>query len=293
MNPQHSMKTLLSTPDIIVSEDIDLLAERQQMGTQSMILLFCREGILHIELNNNHYDLFPGDLLFCMPKFLLGNFRHTDDFQCYIFVFTSDSLGDVIYSCLRSEPNWFEKLQCLASHPIVRLSAHRLSICHAYGQLFGLYMNETSPRVKRISGLLAQAAISEMISWIDEAMQERDITLHSADDEVSAHLTELFGQFVSLLEENHTRRYSVSWYANRMNVSAKYLTYLCNTVAGRTPSAFISDIALREIKNRLRNTNDSIKEIAIDMDFSTASSFCKYFRIQTGMSAQEYRRRSR
>lgn len=289
------MKTLLSTPDITISDDLDLLAKNQQMSRKSMLLLFCRAGELQIELNKNHYDLHPDELLFCMPEFLLGNFHHTPDFQCYIFVFTSDSLSEVVYSCLRSEPHWFDKLLCLKQHPIVRLSTHRLALCHSYSQLFGLYMTESAPRVKRISNLLAQAAIFEMISWVDEAWQEQNPPAQTAAndaDNVNAHLTELFGQFVNLLEENHTQRHSVSWYADKMVISSKYLTYLCNVVTGRTPSFFINDIAIREIKNRLRYTNDSIKEIAIDMQFSTASSFCKYFRLHTGMSAQTYRKQS-
>lgn len=75
-----------------------------------------------------------------------------------------------------------------------------------------------------------------------------------------------------------------------MAISAKYLTYICNQVAKKTPSDIINDIAIREIKQRLLATDESIKEIAFSMDFATASSFCKYFRIHTGMSAQTFRK---
>ena len=182
----------------------------------------------------------------------------------------------------------------LKNHPIIPLTGKRAEVCYAYGQLFGLYAQETNVYQKRIHNVLAQALIYEMISWVDEAMQsEPTVSLQLSGADASSHTMQLFGDFVTLLQQNHECRRSVSWYADKMAISAKYLTYICNQVAQRTPSDFINEIAVREIKRRLTNTNDSIKEIAIDMDFSTASSFCKYFRLHTGMSAQAYRKQMR
>ena len=259
-----------------------------------MILLVCRAGQLRIEINQMSYDIKENDLLFCMPDFLLGHYMHTPDFQCYILSFTSESLRDIVYSCLSLEAHWFDKLLYLRNHPIIPLTGKRAEVCNAYGQLFGLYAQETNVYQKRIHNVLAQALIYEMISWVDEAMQsEPTVSLSPSGADASSHTMQLFGDFVTLLQQNHECRRSVSWYADKMAISAKYLTYICNQVAQRTPSDFINEIAVREIKRRLTNTNDSIKEIAIDMDFSTASSFCKYFRLHTGMSAQAYRKQMR
>ena len=265
------MNILLSTPDIVISDDLDFLVQSQRIANDAMLLVFCRAGSLRIELDRRHYELHVNELLFCMPSFLLGNFRHTVDFECYIFAFTSDSLRDVVYSCLRYEPHWFENIACLKRHPIVQLSAHRMSMCYAYGQLFRQYAKESSARARRISGLLAQAAIFEMMSWVEETVQQKNTTPCADNRDVSTHVNELFGQFLQLLEEHRAQRHTVSWYADKMAISAKYLTYVCTTVARQTPSAFINDITIREIKSRLRNTNDSVKEIAIDMQFATAS----------------------
>ena len=283
-----------SSKDIIVSDNLDLLVNNQQVPTDSMILLVCRAGQLRIEINQMSYDIKENDLLFCMPDFLLGHYMHTPDFQCYILSFTSESLKDIVYSCLSLEAHWFDKLLYLRNHPIIPLTGKRAEVCNAYGQLFGLYAQETNVYQKRIHNVLAQALIYEMISWVDEAMQsEPAVSLSPSGADASSHTMQLFGDFVTLLQQNHECRRSVSWYADKMAVSAKYLTYICNVVAKRTPSDFINEIAVREIKWRLTNTNDSIKEIAIDMDFSTASSFCKYFRLHTGMSAQAYRKQMR
>ena len=282
--------------NILISNDLDAMVNNHQMPTASALIIVCTQGRLRVELNQESYEIQQNDLLFCMPDFLLGHYMHTPDFQCRIFSFTSESLSDIAYSCLRLEDNWYNKYKFLAGHPIIHLNERRLQIREAYERLVGLYAQGTMTLYQqRIAEMLAQAIIFEMISWVDESMHEQqsnDIVPVKADS-ANAHTSQLFSQFVHLLESNRTSRHSVSWYADQMAISAKYLTYICNQVAKKTPSDIINEIAIREIKQRLLSTDDSIKEIAFSMDFATASSFCKYFRIHTGISAQAFRKQHR
>lgn len=277
--------------NILISDDLDALVNNNQVPVASALIIVCRQGRLRVELNQDNYEIQQNDLLFCMPDFLLGHYMHTPDFQCQIFSFTSDSLSDIAYSCLRLQDNWYDKYQFLSNHPIIHLNEHRLQLSEAYGQLVELYSQESTTYQKRIADMLAQAIIFEMISWVDESMHEQQEDIVPVNETIAnTHTTQLFSQFVRLLENNRTSRHPVSWYADQMAISAKYLTYICNQVAKKTPSDIINDIAIREIKQRLLATDESIKEIAFSMDFATASSFCKYFRIHTGMSAQAFRK---
>ncbi len=281
--------------DILISDDLDALVNNNQVPAASALIIVCRQGRLRVELNQDSYEIQQNDLLFCMPDFLLGHYMHTPDFQCRIFSFTSDSLSDIAYSCLRLQDNWYDKYKFLSNHPIIHLNERRLQLSEAYGRLVALYAQESTLYQKRIAEMLAQAIIFEMISWVDDSMhqQQQEDTVSVSENKVNRHTTQLFSQFVRLLENNRTSRHSVSWYAGQMAISAKYLTYICNQVAKKTPSDIINEIAIREIKQRLLNTDESIKEIAFSMDFATASSFCKYFRIHTGISAQAYRKQKR
>lgn len=281
--------------NILISDDLDALVNNNQVPVASALIIVCRSGKLRVELNQDSYELQQNDLLFCMPDFLLGHYMHTPDFQCQIFSFTSDSLSDIAYSCLRLQDNWYDKYKFLASHPIIHLNERRLQLSEAYGRLVALYAQDSTPYQNRIADMLAQAIIFEMISWVDESMHEQQDSdiMPVSNDTANSHTTQLFSQFIRILETNRTSRHSVSWYANQMAISAKYLTYICNQVAKKTPSDIINEIAIREIKQRLLSTDESIKEIAFSMDFATASSFCKYFRIHTGVSAQAFRKQNR
>ena len=67
-----------SSKDIIVSDNLDLLVNNQQVPTDSMILLVCRAGQLRIEINQMSYDIKENDLLGAdKRKFAVAKGRET------------------------------------------------------------------------------------------------------------------------------------------------------------------------------------------------------------------------
>lgn len=92
-----------------------------------------------------------------------------------------------------------------------------------------------------------------------------------------------------LLKETQGKERNVSWYAEQMCITAKYLQSICRATIQATPTNIINKVAVAEIKALLSNTNKSIKEIATEMHFSSTSSFCNYFHRMTGMSALSFR----
>ena len=100
---------------------------------------------------------------------------------------------------------------------------------------------------------------------------------------------QLLLKFMRLLNETNGTERNVSWYAEQMCITTKYLQAICRSTANATPTEIINKAAIMEIKSLLTNTNLTIKEIAMQMRFGFASSFCKYFQRMTGMSALSFR----
>jgi AraC-like DNA-binding protein len=99
----------------------------------------------------------------------------------------------------------------------------------------------------------------------------------------------LFSQFIGLLEENFRKERRVSWYAEQLKITPKYLSELVKQVSKRTPNDWIDSYVLLEIRVLLKNSTKSIKEIADDLNFPNQSFFGKYFKEHMGMSPSEYR----
>lgn len=88
------------------------------------------------------------------------------------------------------------------------------------------------------------------------------------------------------LPEHHR---SPSYYAQQLNVSAKYLSDTIRRQTGLSVSHYIEVHVTPIIKNYLDNTDLSVTQIAERMNFSTPTYFARYSRKLLGMSPKEYR----
>ena len=85
----------------------------------------------------------------------------------------------------------------------------------------------------------------------------------------------------------------VRWYGDRLAVTPKYLSVVCNTVTGKSAQVVINDLTVQEIKRLLLQTDMSVKEICVQLDFVSLSFFYKYVKKHLGMTAHQYRSSSR
>ena len=109
-------------------------------------------------------------------------------------------------------------------------------------------------------------------------------------DEVKSYrVRELFNQFMMLLEKDYKISRDVNYYAEKMNISSKYLTNIVNQVTGHTPKTIIDQYVILQLKMHLKRTTQSIKEMAWEFHFADVSFFCRYFKKHTGLTPQQIR----
>jgi len=97
-------------------------------------------------------------------------------------------------------------------------------------------------------------------------------------------------EFVRLVHLHYVRERSVSFYADKLYISPKYLSLLVKEATGRSAAKWIDDFVLMEAKNMLRFSGKNIQQVAYALNFPTQSSFGKYFKHLTGMSPTEYQK---
>ena len=109
-------------------------------------------------------------------------------------------------------------------------------------------------------------------------------------DEVKSYrVRELFNRFMMLLEKDYKISRDVNYYAEKMNISSKYLTNIVNQVTGHTPKTIIDQYVILQLKLHLKRTTQSIKEMAWEFHFADVSFFCRYFKKHTGLTPQQIR----
>ena len=100
----------------------------------------------------------------------------------------------------------------------------------------------------------------------------------------------IFNDFIMMVNENFRSQRKVSWYAEQLCITSKYLSETVKQVSRRTPNEWIDHYVTLEIRVLLKNSAMSIKEIAQNLNFPNQSFLGKYFKEHVGMSPSKYRR---
>ena len=100
-------------------------------------------------------------------------------------------------------------------------------------------------------------------------------------------------RFLDLVREYYREQRSVSFYADRLCITPKYLSLSVKEATGKPALEWIDDYVCAEAKALLRSTEMSIDRIGESLNFMSQSLFGKYFKRVTGMSPRQYRYSSR
>ena len=106
---------------------------------------------------------------------------------------------------------------------------------------------------------------------------------------VSTRTEEYFCRFISELSQHYLERQPVTFYADRLCVSSRYLTTVVRQVSGLSVSQWMQRYMLAEAKYLLKYTDLSVQEIAYKLSFPNQSFFGKFFKQRLGVSPTKYR----
>ena len=112
-----------------------------------------------------------------------------------------------------------------------------------------------------------------------------------ADASHNARRTEVFLKLIQLIGRHYMTERGVTFYADKLFLSPKYLSELSKSMCGYTVQELVFKAITRKAMSLLDSTNKTVAEIANDFHFPNPSSFGTFFRKQTGMSPQKYRER--
>ena len=92
--------------------------------------------------------------------------------------------------------------------------------------------------------------------------------------------------------ESNGRVRSVSVFANMLNITPKYLSKCVKGESGRSPLDLIHETTVGTIRQQLRYSNKTVKEICTELDFPNLSFFGKFVKEHLGLSPTAYRQQN-
>lgn len=98
-----------------------------------------------------------------------------------------------------------------------------------------------------------------------------------------------FIEFQNLVEKHCSESRSVSFYADKLNVTPKTINNISQSVIKKPPKTFIDEVLILQIKRQLINSSVTVKEIAYNSGFGEPTNLFKFFKRYTGETPESFR----
>jgi AraC family transcriptional activator of pobA len=103
------------------------------------------------------------------------------------------------------------------------------------------------------------------------------------------HNNPFISKYLSLIDLNFKEERSVSFYAEKLHISANYLNIISKKSLNTSASSLIQNRILLEAKRLLKVSEMSVKDIVYDLGFYDHASFSKFFKTNIGMTPSQFK----
>lgn len=131
--------------------------------------------------------------------------------------------------------------------------------------------------------------LETLLNYAERFYQRQFITRKITNHQVLNQVEELLTKYLNneaLLSEGLP---SVRYFADALNISAKYLSSLLKQLTGQTMQQIIHEKLIEKAKEKLSTTRMSVSEIAYQLGFEHPQSFNKLFKSKTKQSPLDFR----
>ena len=244
-----------------------------------LIIFFCRQGKINIKINLKEMEVAAGHACIVLPGSLFQFNFVTDNVECAMIAINPD-----FNNFTNDVKTGMQFVRQLKMAPVYNLEfAEMEEFMYIYKNLkHKLYQTDYKYKeeiARNYLGILRCDAMHKFSSIHDIEPQMP----------VSSRKEELFMQFISLLQKHYKEERNVSFYADKICVTPKYLSTVIHDVSDRYATDWITDYVILEAKNMLRVEGRSVKEVCNTLNFANQSFFAKYFKQHTNYTPKEYK----
>jgi AraC-like DNA-binding protein len=129
-------------------------------------------------------------------------------------------------------------------------------------------------------------------SLVAALMHHYDRLFHQQVDNLAATRSReqtIFDRFILLVNQHCREQHQISYYAERLCLTERYLGTIVRQTSGTTAKEWIDRALIARIKVELRHTDKSVARISEEMNFPNPFFFSKYFKRLTQQTPAQYR----
>jgi len=240
--------------------------------------LLCLAGEGSFVFNEHCYHLLKNDLVVIPNPSRVSNLAAHADLQVEWFAADYKFLQNLLPSNNYSIGGSIS----LNKDPVIKLTDEQAQ--HLLDDFHRLRDRKYDSHLQFYHELMGSLCLTMMYD-IFEAHAQREVT-----DSHSDRTAYIVKQLMTLLATGISRtERDVSYYAERLNVSPKYLSATIKRVTGHSVTSYIDRYTIPILKNYMNDERLSLTQIADLMNFTSLSYFSRYCTKHLGQSPSEYR----
>ncbi len=266
--------------DFAIFDDIkDMPSSHYPTRLNAACFMVCLKGWCKMNINLKEYKLSECMMGIVLPDQIIQHEDCSEDFSGLFIAISRGFVEGVLPTMQQLFPLFF----MIKERPCVHLKSEDLESFREYHSFLWskVKLKDNPFRTEITQGLLLALFYEIFNIYQGNNVQERVPKSRKED---------LFERFLRLIYESYKEERSVSYYADKMFLTAKHLSTVVKEVSGKTAGEWIDDLVILEAKALLKSSELSIQEIADELHFANQSFFGKYFKHHTGVAPKEYRK---
>ncbi len=244
-------------------------------------ILLCREGTAEATVDQYDGTIRPDTLVLLLPGTLIRIFDRTDDFRMEYCTFTEDLFIEIAG---RFDHAFF---RILKENPLFDLPETMVEGMRYWFQIVGYTYRDKDNLFRNI--IIRNRLQNLFLEAYDKMQRFSTQFRQHRDNEISTRQSELRRRFIALVKAHCTHERSVSFYADKLCISTRYLAAIVRITTNESVKSIIDRAVILEIKNLLQSTDLSVQEIAYELHFPDQSYLGRYFKKHTGQSPLAFR----
>ena len=258
---------------------------RNLVRFNSLSMILCLSGEIKLGINTSAYTIRKDTVALLGPETIVRPVNPLDKADLYVLFFSPQFMRDINIDINAIDNRFIATRQ----QPVVQLTPEESQLMQDFMGIMHKNANlgkdgSTVAYSKNISRCVMAAIVYHLMrigsKWIDKEFPREHRSLR----------TNYVKDFVSLVVRYHQRERSVAFYADKLYISAKYMSLIIREATGRTAAQWIDDYVIMAAKKLLRFSGKNIQQVAYELNFSNQSAFGKYFKRITGMSPTDFQR---
>ena len=280
-------KQLLNNPsyigdDLLLIDDLaNLPWPHNPRRINCILLAFCIEGKAQYSIDTKECMVKANDAIIMSQGTITDNYLFSHDLKGVGLMMSNQFYREIVQ-------NVHELAQLFLyarTHPVFTLTNEQAKTLVTY---FYAIKDKVDEHDHHFRNDVVSAIIKAMIFDMSNVIYHQQHTTDQRQTRAEA----IFTSFIELLEQNYKVERRVSWYAQQLKITPKYLSETVKQISFRTPNDWINNYVVLEMRVMLKNSTMSIKEITEALNFPNQSFFGKYFKEHMGMSPSEYRKKN-